>query len=377
MALKTLPGAGLVYPFFPAAQLGMAPALSSTGLIDATGEKIHVVGYVWWSDRGTHDITAVGWLAGAVTSAGGSLIDISLQDVSLIAGPPHRGDGAKDQTVNVALSAVSASAWNENTFGSPRTAVAHNAPLACVWEYDAGGRLGADSLIVSTINAFTTRAGLSSSLVLEAPAGTFNSQTNLPVIVLKTGDAGVVGFLIGAFPVADVTTHAFNTASAADELSNQVKLNVPMTLDGVSLPIVIVNGSANFSVILYEGTTAIETLAVDANTIPGTTGEARWRYFPFTTRRSLTEDTVYRVSVRPDTANNITIYSFVVNTAAYLDLLGGQDYHYWDRVDGGPWGNETLTRMLIMQLHFSQFDDGAGGAGGLLTHPGMAGGCRG
>ena len=366
MTTVAIPGSGFLFPFV-LDSLQMIPALDTTeGLIDATGEKVAFSGPVWWSDRGSHDIHSLGWLAGAITSAGGSGITISLQDVTTASGPPGRPDETQDQTVNVLLSALTASGWNVNTLGVDRT-IAHGALVSVVWEYDGSGRLGSDSLVIAGAETSFTRGGIRTSSALKV--GTWANVNLHPIVVLVAAD-GTIGTLAGGVPWSAVNTHTFDTGAAADELAIAVNLPFPVTIEGVSIPIAALAGG-NFSVILYSGTTAVETAAVTWATMVGLSSEARWRYVPFTTPRALEKNTLYRVAIRPDTANDITVYSFDVNTAGYLDLWGGQNFHYWDRANAGAWANETTTRCLLMRLHLSHVDDGAGGGGG-----GVIGGLR-
>lgn len=373
MTLQTWPGNGVQWPNLSDA-LGMSPQYV-TMLIDATGEKAAVVGRVKWADRGTHDVRSVGWRAGAIVSAGGSGIVTSLQDVHTTTGNPPRPDETQDQTIGALLSALAANAWNTQTFSADRAGVAHNDLLAVVWEYDGSGRLGADSLQVSSLFA----GGASSRSMLGALnvllTASWALQSSFPTLVLIGAD-GAIGTLGFGAPWSLVNTHTFNNSSTPDERANQFVLATPATIEGVTLPIGVVD-AADVSVILYTGTTATETIAFDEDSGPfDGTSVNRMHHFAFNTPRDLLAGTTYRIGVQPNTANDITIFSFDVAAASYLALFGGEDMHYWDRVDAGAWDNETLTRCLAMKLHFSKTGDdtGGGGGGGGLLRANMSGG---
>lgn len=365
MTLTDVPGASFVHPHV-ADWLTMplsSGSIASAGAIDATGEKYAVVGRVWWADRGTHDIRGFGWRPGTVVSAGGSLIDCSLQDLDTTTGAPSRPDGNKDQTVNLALSALTSNTWREDNFSTDRTNVAHGSLLAVVWEFDAGGRLGADSLSFSGITAVAGQPGSGSAAVLLTAS--WAQATAHPIVVLKGAD-GAVGTIGRSFPAKALNSHAFNSGSTPDEIANSISFPASVTLEGVEIPLLAADG-ADVSLILYEGTTAIETVTADEDTMPtGSATLARWRAFWFSTPRTLTANTTYRLAIRPDTANNITTYSMDVNTADQLDLLAGQDFHYWDRTNAGAWSNENTTRWIFMRLLISQVDSGAGGGGPMI-----------
>jgi len=90
----------------------------------------------------------------------------------------------------------------------------------------------------------------------------------------------------------------------------------------------------------------------------------------------LTKDVFYRLVLEPTSATDITSYHFSVNAAAVMDVEeGGQNFHYTEKKDGG-W-TDTVTDRPMIGLLIDQFDDGAGGAGGMIVHPGMSGGMRG
>jgi hypothetical protein len=362
MALVNWPGMSLAWPVL-SARINALPAISGM-LIDATGEKVAFTGRVRWTDAGTHDIRQIGWRPGAITSAGGSGITISLQDYA-VAGGPSVPDGTQDQTCNVLLSALTASAWNIQTLSADRTSVAHRAKLCIVWEFDGAGRLGSDLLNISTIAASGQDSG---SMSLLNTGGTWAFNSGVPNVVLIAAD-GTIGTLALAFPFSAITSHTFNSASSPDEMANQYVLPSAATLEGVSLPIFI-NDGADVSLIYYEGTTAVETLSIDEDESPIQTGISNWCYFGFATPRDIQSGATFRVAVRPDTTTSIIIASGDVAAASYLNLLAGTNGHYWDRVNAGAWSGENLTRYVIMRLHFSGFGGGGmrlAGRGGLVS----------
>lgn len=357
----------MAHPYL-ADSLMMPPSYVASGpVLDATGEKFAIVGRVWWTDRGSHDIRTIGWRNGAVTSAGGSNIDLSLQDLDAATGAPTRPDGNKDQTANFDLGTLVADTWNQHTLASDRTGVAHGSTLGVVWEYDAGGRLGADSLEVDVLTASVS--GTTHGTMLSHLTASWAAFQGHAVLVLIAAD-GTIGTLGASLPVKALNTHTFNSGSTPDELANQIEFNAPITLEGVEV-MVGQAAAADLSVILYEGTTPTAcSVTVDEDTAPAPNTSSRWRTFWFATPCDLTANTAYYVAIRPDTTNNITLNSFDANAASHLDLIAGQDFHYWDRVNGGAWSNETTTRWIEMRLLISMIDDGVQTGGAPLIGPG-------
>lgn len=360
MALVAWPGTGIVWPYFDDAI--STPQFTTSTTINATGEKLAVVGRVRWSDHGTHDIRGVGWRAGAIVSAGGSGIITSLQDVDATTGNPSRPDGTQDQTVGALLSALNASAWNAQTFTTDRTSVAHNTLLSVVVEFDGAGMLGADSMIFCGItHPHNSRGG---SMFVGLLTGSWAINLATPVLVLVAAD-GTIGTLGYSFPATTITAHILDVDTSPDEIANQFVLAHPATIEGVTLSMVMQEGG-DFELNLYEGdnATPIESLTVDEDSAPvAALSIHKMLHFDFNTPRDLTAGVVYRVSVKPTTTNNVHVYSIDVNSASYLDLVGGQDMHYWARTDAGAWSTETLTRFLLMKLHFSKTDISSGGGG--------------
>lgn len=318
-----------------------------------------MVGRVRWTDHGTHDIRTVGWLAGSIVSAGGSGIVLSLQDVDATTGLPSRPDGTQDQTKAAYLNVLTAGAWNQLTLTTDRT-IAHGAPLCVVWEFDGAGRLGADAMNIYSVPASLPDTGHHTILF----TGTWADLTGQPPILVFVASDGTVGTLGLSIPFRAFTTHTFNSSSTPDEVANQFVLAAPATIDGITIPIAFIDGS-DVSLVLYDGTTAVETLVIDEDVGPVLNTNARRVYFPFATPRDLEAGTVYRVGVQPSTTTSVSVYSFDVHAASYLDLYGGQVMHYWDRVNAGAWANENMTRCLLMSLHFSKAEAGGGGGGGL------------
>ena len=366
MTLVTIPGAGVLWPHVPPFET-VSWTFGTSALIDATGEKIHHVGRVMWSDGGTHDITGFIFVAGTIVSAGGSRIDVSLQDVSLTAGPAPRGDAVKDQTANVLLSALTGSSWNSVTFGAARASVAHLSRIAIVTEFDSGGRLGADSLIMQGLAQGLIRTSEAASLTLEAPAATFTDRQEYPVCALTTGDSGVYGWLLGSFPIISVGMATLSTTTDPDEVGNRVVFTTPCTLIGVRLPLAATN-TANFSIIFYDGTTAVETHAVDANSIPGlsSTTETKWKTFYFDTPITPTVGSTYRVIIRADFTTSLSVQTVGCLSNSYLNAFAGIDCYYTRRVDAaGSWTDFNDT-WVVMQFILGKLNDASGGGGGLL-----------
>jgi hypothetical protein len=230
--------------------------------------------------------------------------------------------------------------------------------LAVVVEYDVGGRLGSDAvnLHCAAYNGTIIAAqGVVSSQYIAAWA-TVNLQPN---VVLEFSD-GTFGTLYGAFPYSAFNTHPYaaNTA-VADEYAIPFSVPFPCQVDGLWA---VVAPTGDFELLLYDGTTALATISVDANAIR--TSGSSFLEFPIASVSLLANHTYY-VALRPTTTTSITAYSHDVADANHLSVhSGGITATYVTRLNQGAWASPTATRRLWAGVMISALDDGVGGGSG-------------
>ena len=367
MAQVSVPGGGLWLPgMLPIIVNPPATSNAAFGPIDAAGEKLAMVGRVWLpAHSGSKDIRRVGFRFGTVVKAGGSGLTISLQDVDLINGPPVRPDGVQDQTVAVANgdATFDTGLWHRSGALNADRNVTHGDRLAVVVEYDGGGRLGADTVSLSTLQAVNsvTVSPLETACVLFTAAWAILGTVQIPILVLEMSD-GTFGTLEGCFPCTTINTHTFNVGTlVADEYALVVTPVWPCKIDGlwgIAGPV----AGADFEQILYDGVVALQTVSVDANAI--IVAGSRLSIAPIA-ETALVVGTTYYVGFRPTTANNISVYSFDVFDANHLTCHpAGIGWTFTTRLNLGAWAAPTATRRLFAGVRMSSFDDGAGGGGG-------------
>lgn len=351
---------------------GQSPSFSSSLLIDATGEKAAYLGQVWRPDRLGGDITRVGFRFGTVTKAGGSGLTVSLQDYDPN-NSPMRPDEVIDQSVAIANGNASfaTNSWiRTNPFDSNRT-VAFGENLAVVIEFDGAGRLGTDSFIVTGLQRdrqFLTIGGaLKTASWVTAPVPSQN-------VVLEFTD-GVFGSLSPTAIICSACAQlGYNSGTAgADEYALEFSLPFTCKIDGGWFDLNIANANSNFEFVIYEGTTALRTVAVDANSIQATSGTLSTTFS--ISELTLTANTVYRLAAKPTTTNGITLtYIDVADANHWQATSGGTAFRMAQRVDGGAW-TTTTTRRPFAGVRVSSIDVGSGGSsGGLFTPRSMSGG---
>lgn len=344
-------------------------------VIDASAEKYAYVGRVWFPTRtGTKDIRRVGFRFGTVVKAGGSALTVSLQDPSTTAGPPGRPDETQDQTVAIANAnaAFASNSWiRTDAFSADRT-VTFGDDLAVVVEYNGAGRLGSDSVRLTSFSTSQVQRLLSNPVL--KTGGNWNvTNVAAPNLVLEMSD-GTFGTLEGGLPIKAINTHSFHSGSAADEYAMPFSFPFPCKIDGMRFVVATDVAGCNFDAILYEGTTVRRTVSIDGNRASATIGTIF--EVPFE-EYTLDANSTYYVAVKPTTGNPLSVYSVDVDDANHLTTYpGGTTWTYTNRVDAGSWAAVTSTRQLIADVRVSSVQDGVGGAGGggIISRSLIAGG---
>ena len=362
MTLQTIPGEGLWIPEPPRFVFNFG---FSNMLIDATGEKVAFIGRVWNKDRGSKDITKVGFRFGTVVKAGGSALIVSLQNVSLTTAV-IQPDETQDQTVAIANANASfaSNTWIQTGALSANRTVTFGELLAVVVEFDGGGRLGSDTVNISGLAGVETGTSHASTMSHKT-GGAWAISTLTNNIILEFTD-GTFGTLDKGYPASAVTTTAFNSDTAgADEYAMEFTLPFPVKVDGAYIYLSITGTSSDFDVVLYDGTTAMTggTVSIDAHSVINT-GNQRILFVPFTAEISLTANTTYRLALKPTTANSVTLLQVDVSANGHFQAwAGGTAWNTTSRVDAGSWAAVTATRRPLMGIRVSACDDGVGGGG--------------
>lgn len=335
----------------PGPYVGAPPGFTST-LIDLTGEKMAWVGQVNLPNNGTvtKDIQRVAFRFGAITKAGGSGLTVSLQDVSTTTGAPMQPDEVQDQTVAISNANIpAANAWyRTNTLNANRT-VSHGQMLAVVVEYDGSGRLSTDAINFTNLadpvaNAVTAHlAGAIGKI-----SGTWTRQSVLQNIILEMSD-GTFGTLgspgLGYTMIASATgTQAINTGTTPDEVALKFQVPFECKCDGIC-GLLNFAATADFDFVLYEGTTVLATRSVDATMIVTAAARPAWGFWA---EQRIKPGVDYYATIKPTTANNVTVYYNDVADANHLSVMpGGVLSHWAQRTDAGAWTPTTTRRPML------------------------------
>jgi hypothetical protein len=377
MAIQSFVGQGPFLPAIPNYTFGNTGSMinRTSTVIDATGEKIALIGRHFNKDRATKDITKVGIVFGAVTKAGGSALTLSLQDVSLTAGPPFQPDETPDQTVAIANAAITANTFLMSGALSANRTVAFGDLLAVVIEFDGAGRLGADSIAISRATAGAgPRELLQSGLSFKTAS--WARVAALPLVIFEYTD-GTFGTFSDCWPCSDHASVAIDAGSTPDEYGLEFALPFACTVDGAWATF-FNTANAEVDVVLYDGTTAMTNGTVSADLNAMATSGTNYHvhvvdYAPI----ALDANHTYRLMVKPTTANTLHCPSFDVSVAGHMQAVPmGASFVSASRTDAGAF-TTLATRRPFMGIRLAGVEVAAGGGSGLLVHPGMSGGMNG
>jgi hypothetical protein len=337
----------------------VAPTFQSSA-IDASGEKFAWIGPVIWNDpTASKSIRAVGFLAGTIANAGGT-VRVSLQNVDETTMSPSRPDGTQDQTVDFLVSALTTDTWYQTGALSADRSVTYGEMLAVVIEFQsfvAGDIVNVRNPIASSSVA-THLSGLSHYSGAPAWAQVTNA---LPNIILEFSD-GTFGTLLGGFPCSAMSSENLNsTTPGGDEIALKFRVPTERSVIGGYMAVASGGTSRDFDFVLYEGTTARKTLNVISETTMVTAGT--FKSFVFSSEQDVSTGVDWYLALKPASASNNTIYTFTVANANHMQAhVGGTDWVYATRVDAGGW-TPTTTKRPLAGLLVSRLHDGAGGGG--------------
>ena len=358
----------------------MVTAFFTSVTVDAAGERVAMIGRIKWQDASSHTVSSAGgsisFSAGASTTwaNASTSLDIGIQDVTAGSREP---DGTFDvkATYVPGTDTLTALATNTVAMDSGTKTIADNDLIAVVWDMTA--RAGSDAVPVGVINAAGS-SGIAVPYVRFYNGAAWANSANVPNVIIKADD-GVYGwFEPWGYRPAATGSQAYNSGTGtADEYGARILLPWPVTVEGISVPIVVAGQSSDFELCIYSDIAGTPTLVggtvaatVDADAIAGNFGDYFFTVM-FASPKALSANTVYGWTVRPTTANNVTMewgdYG-TGNNALMASLMMGPNSYRIRRLDNT--GAFTLTDTLHppFVLHVSKFDDGAGG-GGLAANP--------
>lgn len=230
-------------------------------------------------------------------------------------------------------------------------------------------------------NLISMRSGLSTVPAVVFPPVALSYETSwtevavTACIALRYDDGEIV---VPSVPASAFTNPVSGWVSGANPLfrGNRFSLAIGARFWGFQLSLWSDTGNlSDFDLHLFSGTsfTPLASVAVDVSEwFRQSTGLA----IVESDKVGLSAGTVYRVAVEPKSATAFQRFM-------RIDYLDSDTREQVSRgliattaPSGGPWTDDDTQQYSIAPL-LDQVDDGAGSGGGLIVHPGMAGGMRG
>lgn len=345
MALVQLPS---YLPFPDARTWGGSgtPAFFPLSLIDLAGER------VTWVVRPTKagNLRKVGFRTGAVTLA--VALDIRVETVNV--------DGNATGTL-----------WAANTSGTLLV------PAANTWYWvtltaDATLVVGEDGGAPKVFAICIDFAGVGDLEIAGALSGmgrpggipylntrdigsTWTRSNNVPNVGLEYSDGSRPW--CDAVPILSGSLRAFNNGSTPDEVGLRFKYPFKCELAGAIVR--VATASSSYVITLYDAADVVlKTITVDTD-IQANTSSTQPDFYPFTgTLPVITAGAIYRLTVTPNSATNVTLAEYDIDSAGTMEShSGGVEIYRTERTNAGAWTDTTTARSMVIPL-VASLDDG-------------------
>jgi hypothetical protein len=344
------------------------PAFNIAGLafatgfaIDASGEKVAIIGQV--PKSGTLD--KFEFRLATVTQAPANGLKCSFQNVSATDGAP---DGTPDE-YRVVTTGLTSNAWvapglmtSDGTDGGVKRSVTQGDRIACVIEFESFS--ASDNLQIAAMSQASNSWPVAQNPYSAHFTASWALNTPQLVMILKYSDGTYELFHPSSLPMLTLNAQSLNSGSGTNEIALYFQVPFACKIGGVGYR---ADMDGDCDIVLYDsdGTTPLATASTDKD-IRGTTGGNNG-FARFPSDVTLSINTNYRLSMKPTTVTNITLYTFDVNAVAILGALeGGTAIHYSAKT-AGVWG-QTATRRPLIFPWITALDDGAGGAAATVGH---------
>jgi hypothetical protein len=333
MALEEMIG-GFIFPQIPPAGPGSFSFLDT--VIDASGEK---VGFVFQAPKSGVLHGFEFRLAGSPPVAANGL-RLSFRNMD----PASLGADLSTTLAYRTTGAISAVGWIRTDImtddgtdtGTPLT-VTRGQKVACLIEFEnftAGDTCTMRNLSCHTVGSLHTIAHI---------GGTWTgSSASSPIAALKYQDGTYPSLGGNIYPISSGTSsYSLSSSTTPDELAMRFSFPTDVLIGAAW---VRVDLDADMDLILYDGADnvieSISILSIHRGANLGVIME-----YVFTQPRRISANETYRLSLKPTTTTNSTVYCYTADQPEMLELLeGGALWALSSRTDGGDWADSSTVR---------------------------------
>lgn len=361
--LALFPGQGWLYA-------GATPAYV-TQTLNATTQDF---GFVFAMPEAA-TITTIGWRQGTQTGTPGTL-RVGLQGVSATTG---RNDGTY---LGGASNFVDYTGWstaNNNTFIThtlPTSVSLTRGQLVCLYaKPQAVGTWNGTNNVTVCMQLSDVRKGILRPYyifngAIESDAG-FGDEVYLLRSSTKTY----------GFPVLSPQETALTTATNPDEVGLAFTISntnfSTYQIAGMRIANNSTTSGSSFICRISQDTTVLQTITIDSDQIRRFGRNTFDVYFQDTTLATLNTGTEYIASIKAGGATGTATVPqyFSLPTSGDITAFSSETIRYASRQGTGAWSFASNTRLPIIEVFLKSTAFTSGG--GLLVHPGTAGGMRG
>jgi hypothetical protein len=355
MASIVVPGGGLWIPPGMTMHRTVVPSINNFASIADADDKL---AYIFRAPK-TGTLEQFEFLIATITTFPATGIRMSFQDVDATTGAP---DGGVDQF------AVVATTPGSNAWVSPPNALTHDGSGGGTKRSVTRGDLIA---AVIDINPVFSTGSFQSYFIT-------NTETNgpqlfpyclyfttawakqgsmYPILAIKYDDGKYYPIGPQILPVtATGTTNTYNVDSAGtDEIALRFKVPFEATLAGGFVNLLL---AGNTDIVLYDDLDqVVASVSLDKDIVQDSATGKRFT-FEFPTPVTLAINKVYRLSVKPTTTTNISMYHIVAASNARLGAMpAGVEFYKSTRVNGGTWA-DVDNHVPVIGLQFSEITGG-------------------
>lgn len=384
MTQVSVSGLGVRYPDIFGSQ---ADIVSSTvDNIDTLNEQVAFIGRVFINGRpGTSKtISSAGgkihFQTGTVTWAtAGTSLQVGLQHVDAVNGPPGRGDGTfqVSKTFVQGTDTITTGAEIVATMSTGTLSVSHGDLIAV--QFLMTVKNGADQVVINGMGG--PQNGAVWPFADAQISGTWSRQNPIPMVVIEFDD-GTLGTIEGCLPPATTTAESYATGTNPNERGNIFQVPWDCKISGFWVTLQAAAATEDFTIQLYSApTTAAASVSGTSLAVAGETLNNIAAIAPalimLPAEVSLSKNTDYCVAVLATNTGNVVMRSISLGTSAAMALVsGGTTVKKATR--NGSAGNFTTTvgTFYPIGVVISSFDDGTGsggGSAGMLFIPNMSG----
>lgn len=366
-------GFGLRYPAIFGSDADVVG--STIDNIDTLNEQVAFIGRVFINGRpaAAKTISSAGgkihFQTGTVTWAtAGTSLQVGLQHVDTVNGPPGRGDGTfqVSKTLVQGTDTITTGAEIVATMSTGTLSVSHGDLIAV--QFLMTVKNGSDQVVINGLGG--PQNGAVWPFADAQISGSWSRQNPLPMVVIEFDD-GTIGTLEGCLPPATTTAESYATGTNPNERGNIFQVPWDCKISGYWVTGQFNAATEDFTIQLYSTPTGVTPASVSGSslTVAGETLNNIAAIAPtlimLPAEVSLSKNTDYCVAIVANSTGSVVIRNMALGTSAAMALVsGGTTLKKATRNGSSGAFSATAGTFYPMGVVISSFDDGTGSGGG-------------